>query len=182
MRIFVMSLAIGLLIVNLSPAGAPCDPKACEEVRVCGSADCCGYCGCHCQCEKHCRVVCEMKAVKKHVWVVECEEFCATLPRRHGRCLDGCGCGDACKADCGCSSGKCDPCAVEEGKCRIPPKCGKMRTRKKLIKKEIECKVPVYKCVVVYCCPRCECRETPPPPKDEKTTRNAPMPPALGAL
>ena len=153
MRIFAMTLAIGFSIAGLAVAQRPCDPNACSEVQVRGAADECGHCGCHCGCHKHCRVVCEMKKVVKHVWVVECEEFCPTLPNRRGCHCGDCGCNGAGEADCGCGRGKCDPCAVENQKNYITPKCGKTRTKKKLIKKEVECLVPVYKCVVVYCCP-----------------------------
>jgi hypothetical protein len=58
-----------------------------------------------------------MKEIKKTVWVVECEEFCTTLP---GRCCT--------------------------------PRCGKVRCKKKLVKKEIKVQVPVYRCKVVDCC------------------------------
>jgi hypothetical protein len=90
-------------------------------------------------------VVCEMKTITKHCWCVECEEFCAPLPNLG---LDGKGCCASCGVQgCGgsCPSG-CDACP--------PPKCGKVRSRKRLIKKEITYQVPVYKCVVV---PTCGC-------------------------
>lgn len=183
MRIFSISLAIGFSIAGLALAAAPCNPNSCTKVQVCGSADHCGHCGCKCHCEKYCRVVCEMKKVKKHVWVVECEEFCPTLPNRRG-CCDGCGCNGSCERNCGCCDGKRDPCAVEKNKCFIPPKCGKMRVKKKLVKKEIVCKVLVYKCVVVYCCPKCECNEcgalAPSPIPANQTA--LPPAPVLGAL
>ena len=199
MRIFAMTLALGFSIAGLAVAGGPCDPNACTEVQVCGSADNCGHCGCNCHCQKYCRVVCEMKKVKKHVWVVECEEFCTTLPGRRDRCCrkGDCNCQGSCDADCGCCQGKkCDPCEPLNKRHYNQPRCGKMRTKKKLIKKEVVCLVPVYKCIVVYCCPKCECNEcggaTPPPPtKDAKqtalppaptpahTTQFAPMPPSL---
>ena len=197
MRTFVMTLVVGLSVANLALAAGPCDPNACTEVQVCGSADTCGHCGCKCCCEKYCRVVCEMKKVKKHVWVVECEEFCITLPRRRC-CCDGCGScggGSGCNCDgCNCGCGKCDPCEAENRKCYIPPRCGKMRVKKKLIKKEVVCLVPVYKCVVVYCCPKCECsacgeaaspssstkQASPPPaPAPNNATQTAPLPPLL---
>lgn len=197
MRIFSISLAIGFSIAGLALAAEPCDPNACTEVQVYGSADRCGHCGCNSRCEKYCRVVCEIKEVKKYVWVVECEEFCPPLPNRRGggRC-DGCRGNGSCNPDCGCCDGKRDPCAVEKNKSFIPPKCGKMRVKKKLVKKEIVCKVPSYKCVVVYCCPKCECNEcdetTPPPaskqtalppaPAPNKTTQDAPLPPVMGAM
>jgi hypothetical protein len=35
------------------------------------------------------------------------------------------------------------------------PKCGHVRCKKKLLKKEYECEVPVYECVVKYLCSDC---------------------------
>jgi hypothetical protein len=66
-----------------------------------------------------------------------------------------------------------------------------VREKKTLEKKEVVCKVPSYKCVVVYCCPQCGGEEkaapsAPPPAKPEapapapgRTTLEAPMPPVL---
>ena len=63
------------------------------------------------------------------------------------------------------------------------------RMKKTLEKKEIICKAPAYKCVVVYCCPSCgacrECGAQPAPakpaalsptPAPGKTTKNSPPP------
>jgi hypothetical protein len=44
-----------------------------------------------------------------------------------------------------------DPCAGMH-KPGMAPKCGPVRTKMKLVKKEIDCEVPVYKCVVVCGC------------------------------
>jgi hypothetical protein len=197
-----LSLAIAWLVANAAIAAEPCKaPAACTEVQTCGAADHCGCCGCNCCCEKHCKVVCEMKEVKKTVWVVKCEDFCAPLPNCGHGCRNGCeGC-ESCgtEPECGCDGcGKhCDPCAVERNKCLVPPKCGKVRTRKTLEKKEVVCKVPSYKCVVVYSCPNCganqgcdEQKASPAPvkpatraptPAPGKTTQDAPMPPVVGA-
>ena len=155
-----LTLAVGWLVANAAIAAEPCKaPAACTEVQTCGGEGCCGCCGCACQCEKHCRVVCEMKEVKKTVWVVKCEDFCDPRPNFGGRCCGHCGECNGCSAEatcCGDECGnKCDPCAVERNKCLVPPKCGKVRTRKILEKKEVVCTVPCYKCVVVYCCPNC---------------------------
>ena len=57
-----------------------------------------------------------------------------------------------------------------------PPKCGHVRCRKKLVKKEITCEVPVYKCVVEYVC--CDCCG---PSCGVCTEPAAPMPTATGA-
>jgi hypothetical protein len=35
------------------------------------------------------------------------------------------------------------------------PKCGKVRTRKRLLMAQCAVEVPTYKCVVKYCCPTC---------------------------
>ena len=165
MRTFVLSLAVAWLLASTTIAGeAGRTPAACSEVEACGSAHHCGRCGCTAACEKHCHVVCEMKEVKKHVWVVTCGESCPTLPNCGQRCCGDC---EACKSGKPCpqanycdGNGKtCDPCAAEESKCFIPPKCGKVREKKTLEKKEVTCKVPSYKCVVVYCCPKCGAAE-----------------------
>jgi hypothetical protein len=201
MREFVLSFAVGWLVANAAMAGEACKtPAACTEVETCGSADHCGRCGHAGPCEKYCKVVCETKEVKKTVWAVHCSDFCAPLPNcgRHG-----CGCGrcEACEAGaneaaaCQSDGKKCDPCASEKDKCIVPPKCGKVREKKTLEKKEITCKVPSYKCVVVYCCAHCgaeQCGDrsapaaTPAPvkpvappaaPVPGKTTQYAPQPP-----
>jgi hypothetical protein len=199
MRTITLSLAIGWLIANAAIAGEACKaPAACTEVETRGSPNCCGNCGCHCGCEKYCKVVCETKEVKKTVWAVHCSDFCAPLPNCG---CHGCGCGEACKAGaaeaacCQSDGKKCNPCASEENKCIVPPKCGKVREKKTLEKKEVTCKVPSYKCVVVYCCPHCgaeQCNDqsappaapspvkpaTPPSaPVPSKATQDSPLPP-----
>ena len=115
-----------------------------------------------------------MKEVKKHVWVVKCEEFCTTLPNcgrscrnNRGACSEA-GCSDGCSA-------KCNPCAALENRCVVPPKCGKMRSKKTLEKKIITCKVPVYKCIVVYSCSNCS------PSQESAVQSAAPLPPVVGA-
>jgi hypothetical protein len=194
-----MFLAVGWIVANAAVAAESCRaPGACTEVQTCGAAGHCACCGRTCQCEKHCQVVCQMKEVKKTVWVVKCEDFCAPLPN----------CGLGCRKDCNgcksCAAGgveptccegcgkKRDPCAAEKNKCYVPPKCGKVRTRKVLEKKEVVCMVPSYKCVVVYTCPNCcgsekcdgQAPATPvkpalPPPPAGQTTDRAPLPPEL---
>ena len=116
-----------LLFVTTATAGDCC------EKETCGKA-------CH---EGYCRVVRGTKEVKKTVWVVECEPFCVPYP--------GCGrhrsrsCGQDCRDDGCCDTGCC------KKRCLVPPKCGPIRYRKKLVKKEIKCQVPIYKCVPVAC-------------------------------
>ena len=197
-----LSLAIGWLVANAAAAAEPCKaPAACTEVQTCGAPDHCAHCGRGGECEKHCRVVCEMKEVKKTVWVVKCEEFCAPLPNCGRGDCNGCGscaAGETCTAEPFCNDGcgkKCDPCASEKNKCIIPPRCGKVREKKTLEKKEIVCKVPSYKCVVVYSCDGCApsqgcdgqqaapapAKPVTPAPAPGKTTLQAPLPPVMGA-
>jgi len=93
MRIILYSLAVGLLLTGVAIA-SDCGPAAtCGDAPSCGPRKACGSCG------SPCRVVCDTKKVKKTVWVVECEEFCAPLPN----CPLSAGCG---KVGC-CSSAPC---------------------------------------------------------------------------
>jgi hypothetical protein len=198
MRTSAFILMIAWLAVPSAYAGDACNPPAtCSQVETCGSADHCGCCGRHGNCEKYCKIVCEMKEVKKTVWTVKCQDFCAPLPRccNHGCCgnCEACGACNAadeatCSNDC---NGKCDVCASERNKKIVPPKCGKVREKKTLEKKEVTCKVPSYKCVVVYACSHCCGQQQPaekpaaptpagPAPTPAKTTMNTPMPPRLG--
>jgi hypothetical protein len=189
MRILTLSLAIGWLVGGTAIASDAFKPPAvCTEVQTCGAAEQCGRCGRVCQCEKHCHIVCEMREIKKHVWIVHCEEFCPLLPGcGHSGCkdCDACECGvdENCVVEPGCCGGcgkGCDPCAAEKNKCFVPPKCGKMRTKKTLEKKEVVCKVPCYKRIVVYCCPSCcnneGCEGQPVSPAPEKPQKPAPAP------
>jgi hypothetical protein len=190
---FYMVIVISAVAGDIVPG-----PAACEEVQTCGSADCCARCGAHGCCEKYCKVVCEMKEVKKTVWTVKCEEFCPCLPScplHCKQCDESCGTETHCEASCeGCDK-CCNPCAALEQRKYLPPTCGKMRVKKTLEKKEVTCKVPSYKCVVVYACancgPQCDADKTEPQapmpptpaaplPKD-KTTQAVPLPPVDSA-
>jgi hypothetical protein len=205
MRIITASIALGVgwLIGATAFADDACKtPPACQEVQTCGSADRCGRCGCRSACEKCCKVVCEMKEVKKTVWVVHCKEFCPPLPARPlcgGNLCSGCGnpcggCGkcsecqtctptETCEACQG--GGKCDVCANLQNRNYREPNCGKVREKKTLEKKEVVCKVPSYKCVVEYCCSQCaqpKAAPSEPPPKSVPATPTAaPVPPAPSA-
>lgn len=182
MRMVSLLLTFGWLMAAEAMAGEPCKaPPACQEVQTCGSARCCARCGAASDCCKQCKIVCEMKDVKKTVWVVTCSEVCTVMPNCGHRC--GCGC-DNCKTaqakcescedkDAGCP--KHDPCAAEKNKHYVPPKCGRVREVKKLTPKEVVCQVPVYKCVVEYCCPQCDGQEKVAP------KAAAPLPPAAPA-
>ena len=196
MRILVLSLAASLLVATAATAGecglspAACGAVGCETGKC--SHDCtqCPRCGS----DMVCKLVCGTKEIKKTVWNVKCEPICLANPSCG---LRACDCGDSacggCEAGCStqpsCGDGSCgkcknccDPCAVENAKHYNPPKCGKVRVKKTLEKKEAVCKVPSYKCVPT--CPNCgNCRATScggegsvaPAPKSEKA---APLPPA----
>ena len=163
MRAFIISIAAALLVAN-------------SAVNSALAAGRCGSCG-----KSDCQVVCEMKTVKKTCWVVECEQICPSLPNCpkrgccglnfRGSCDDEAGCGDCGK---GCKS-----------RPLVPPKCGKSRTIKKLVKKEYTCEVPVYKCVACAGCgpDGCGGEEAAPPavPAKVPTAAEAPLPWTIGA-
>jgi len=164
-----LSVVVCFALVQVVMAQDGCG--AASEVACCGSPQCCGHCGCGACCEKVCQVVCEMKEVKKTVWVVECEEYCVPLPdcRNCPSCFPSRdeGCGSCCTGS---------PCAA------VPPRCGPVRCKKKLVKKEITCQVPVYKCVVRYlcgnCCEQCEESVAPLPGQSNQTANLVPPPPS----
>ena len=90
-----------------------------------GGTICCDQCGRHVPCvEKTCQVVCEIKKETRTCWCVECQEICPLMPGCH-RCCHEC----------------------------PPPRCGHPRCAKKLVGKEYQVEVPVYKCVVRHLCP-----------------------------
>jgi hypothetical protein len=149
MKYFALTWALGLMLAGVAGAD-PAAPSAAAggQTVTSGSTDNCGFCGRHGCCEKYCTVVCEMKEIKKTVWDVKCEDFCAPCPTL----LDCC---DKCPK-CGlCSGCSCDPCAAENRKHYVTPHCGPVCTKKILVKKEVVCKVPSYKCVVQYLCDGC---------------------------
>jgi hypothetical protein len=93
-----------------------------------GGGTCCDQCGCQASCvQKVCQVVCEIKKETKTCWCVECKEICPLMP--------------------GCRDCSCD--------CPPPPRCGGPKCVKKLVKKEYQVEVPVYKCVVLNLCSEC---------------------------
>ena len=184
-----LSLVVGLLIATAAYAADCCEPACCD--KACCEPACCA--------KKYCKIVCDTVKVKKHVWTVECDEFCVPLPNcdlglkcgcdRNGCCGEGCqeGC---CETGCGitaANSPKCiakatDPCGVLNC-CRkvIAPKCGPVRCRKKLVKKEVVCEVPTYKCVVVSCGEGCcdpACGATEQAPAEQAAPAEAPQAPA----
>ncbi|PQO36364.1 hypothetical protein DTL21_10735 [Bremerella cremea] len=128
-------------------------PQAAQMPHVIyGEPSCCARCATACQCQKHTRIVCEMKKVKKTSWTTECEDVCSLLPSSmlpdslFGISLFGhkkLGCGEVGCADCA------------QGCCDKAPIAGHCRTRKVLVQKTTTIEVPVYKCVVEYCCQGC---------------------------
>jgi len=196
MKLSALSIAIGLLLAGSAFAAGTCGtPDCCEPEQVCGTPDCCGHCGRRSVCDKVCRVVCEMKEVKKTVWTVETEEFCVPMPNCGHGCQQGCGsCGSCDAGGCGeesCTTCGCDPCESLRNRKVVPPRCGPVRCRKKLVKKEITCEVPTYKCVVEFCCPGCDsgCGEeeaapaaTPQESPAPATTLIAPLPPLVSGV
>jgi hypothetical protein len=98
---------------------------------------CCSHCGCAERVTAYCRPTCEQKTVKETHYRVECEDFCPPGPSQL--------CGEHCRGE-GCNSWVHKIWKVS---------CGEIRTRKKLVKYEIEKQVPVTKCTVVYLCPQC---------------------------
>ncbi|MDZ7616519.1 MAG: hypothetical protein U1E05_05900 [Patescibacteria group bacterium] len=188
MRIMVTSLGVALVLASTAAVqAADCcaAPMACTPaVEACDPG--CGGPGVR----KVCKVVVEMKKVKKHVWVCECEEHCTGLPGTglFSRWLDGSGsCSDsaACEPACG-GCGTCDPCDAVRAQLHCPPKCGPVRTRKKLVKKEVECEVPSYKCVAVSvpacragCCGGNEAANVP-AVVTQDAMQSAPLPPVVG--
>ena len=128
MRLSGILLAVAVCLLVVQPAAA----------RDCGTPNCCAKCGVVSACQPQpCKVVCDVKKVKKHRWVVEQEEFCVPEPCRARRsCNQGCG----------------ETCAPS---CLVQPKPGAVRCRKKLVKEEYTVEVPIYKCVVEYSCSDC---------------------------
>jgi hypothetical protein len=129
--------------------------RAAIATNCAGGTTCCDRCGRHTACvEKACQVVCEVKKETKTCWCVECQEICPLMPGHHDGCCD----------------------------CPPPPRCGHPKCVKKLVKKEYQVEVPVYKCVVLHLCPECangkstELPVSSPKPSPAPTT--APMPPA----
>lgn len=150
----IVALAALLLLAQGALGTETPGPSACDP--ACGSVDACARCGRHGPCvAKKCQLQCGVEKIKRHCWVVECEEFCPLLPGRR----DGCDCGqcESCcprARSCGCRQGDCcDQCGPRKE--YVTPRCGHPRCVKKLVKKEYECEVPTYKCVVAYLCDQC---------------------------
>jgi hypothetical protein len=100
----------------------------------------------------------ETKTVTKPEYTVECEEFCVPGPSTRTHVCDECG----------------------HKKIVYTPNCGEVRTRKKLVKKDVKTKVQKYKWVVEDLCPSCaqKCDTSPAPdalpaPKPEQIERGS---------
>jgi hypothetical protein len=117
---------------------------------------CCDGCGGAAVClQKVCERVCEMKKETRTCWCVEYQEFGTLLP--------GC------------------PCHHDDDCCCPPsPKCGRVKCVKKLVKKEYQVEVPVYRIVVRYLCTDCcngEMGHRANPPGAGATVPARPVPP-----
>ncbi|MEX0713051.1 MAG: hypothetical protein WD278_11920 [Pirellulales bacterium] len=98
----------------------------------------CDHCGCPQQCKTTCRLVCEPKQEKHVVYSCTLEEFCLPGPSRR-------------------SAPACD-CQARGHACRHvqwEPTCATVRTRKKLVKREVTKEVPSFKWVVEKTCNQC---------------------------
>lgn len=158
------SLAAMLSLVSLLmvlPTGA-------GETDTCGSPGRCAICGQPGPCQqKVCRVECGKEKIKKHYWCVEVNDVCnlrPSLPCKHGEGCCDCQASGDCVSDCETVACGPQPSAGLLGRLFdlgrlpspvVPPQPGKTRTVKKLVKKEYEVEVPVYKAVVRYVCAEC---------------------------
>lgn len=154
-----------LALVALLAASRPAPSEECCPAAIGGSLNCCAHCGQRCACQMAvCQVERTTKKIKKPCFAVETEEFCVPRPQCpathdllgfcHGEsCPDASG-GPCKERSCGC--GVIDWCLEQaHHKCIVPPKCGEVRCRKKLVLKEQECEVPAYTCKVQYLCGAC---------------------------
>jgi hypothetical protein len=112
------------------------------------AGDHCAHCGSH-DCEQVCRLVREDKKVNITCWGCKCEDFCA--PGKS--CRDGRNCEEVCD--------DCDAEVCTASKKFVwhnwTPGCAEnIYTKKKLMKKTIEKKIPSYKWVVEDLCPHCQ--------------------------
>ncbi len=107
----------------------PCKAPAVADQR-------CSRCGCCEGVHKYCRLVCEEKEVKKTCYSSVVEDFCVP-----GRSIP---CGEACDG--------CEHYTVWQ------PTCARVRTRHKLVKREIVTRRPSWKWVVEDLCGDC-CHE-----------------------
>ncbi len=195
MRTLIVAVTLGLAVWIGRPAAAQeaevtdCGVPNCQATTVLGSLHHCARCGCRQKCQRYvCHVVCGTKKVTKICWDVKCEPHCpllpgcgAFLPKKKGACGS---CAPApCTPDCGqCDQPECGSCGCSH-RSEVPPRCGHVRTRKRLMKKVITVEVPVYRCEVKYLCNEC-CQEEPveaAPSEQAERTEPAPLPPVTSA-
>lgn len=112
---------------------------------------CCKICGEDGECRKVCRLECTEKKIATTCWSFKEEDFCLPLPSHPTCSHEECVCDD------------CDPDAPKPHFPTIrfwrewsPAACGKVFTRRKLMKKTVTKTVPSYKWVVEELCPACE--------------------------
>jgi hypothetical protein len=123
-----------LLFTIILALGCTCQAASADNA---GKPNCCAHCARQVACmQKTCQVVCDVKKETKTYWTVECQEICPLLPGHHD----------------------CQSC------CPPPPRCGEPKCVKKLVKKEYQVEVPIYKCVVKYLCMDCRNGAGAPPP------------------
>lgn len=121
--------------------------------RPAGAADdacgqtCCDRCGCRATCLLKTCPVCEVKKETRTCWCIESKDICPLLPGLPH-------CGKECP----------------------PPHCGNPKCVKRLVKKEYQVEVPVYKCVVQRLC--CQCAGGSPVSTLPCAAPNPPAPPA----
>lgn len=223
MRTMALTLAVSFLAATAAMAADCCAPAACDEPEACCAAQDCCEPACHVQkmCKVVCTTKTIKKTIWSVQCEDFCPSLPGRGPLGGllGNC-NGCGnggcgpdacceveCGDGCEPT-GCEASCCGPLGLGSLGCGqhcgpfaglrnredCPPSCGMVRTKKKLLRKVIECEVPAYKCVVVCCAPACEdgcgdecgtVEEEAPAPQEapapeEATTDAAPMPPVVG--
>ena len=101
----------------------------------------CNHCGCKQHCKKVCRLICGKKKEVKTEYSCECEDFC--IPGRSVKCGVKC---------------ECNRLGIKCCHAVLKPVCAEVRTKRVLIKKEVEKEVPAYKWVVEEVC--CECGQS----------------------
>ncbi len=141
-----------------APQGQVELPPSTDQIEqvVYGAPGCCSCCEAKCGCTKYARIVCEMKKVPRHEWECECVNVCTLVPaKKIGWSFPSLGSLFGCCDDADCSDECADGCC-EGGECGYDrPKLGCCRVRRSPVLKEYTVEVPVYKCVVEYCCPEC---------------------------
>lgn len=124
------SLAIALAIALAASA------STCEAGHLF-----CNHCGCKQHCKKVCRLVCGKKKEIKIEYSCECEDFC--IPGRSVKCGVKC---------------ECNRLGIKCCHAVLKPVCAEVRTKRVLVKKEVEKEVPDYKWVVEEVC--CQCGQS----------------------